>query len=40
MQRILERAGNQQNDQHLRHFGHKGDRAGGERAKDFVRRRV
>ena len=37
VQRILKRTGNQQNDRHLRHFGHKGNGTGGQRTKYLVR---
>ena len=37
VQRIFKRTGNEQNDRHLRHFGHKGNGTGGKRAKDFIR---
>ena len=37
MQGIFERASDQQNDQHLHHFSKKGNRAGRERAEDFIR---
>ena len=36
VQRIVKGTGNQQDDRHLRHFGHKGDRPGSERAKNFI----